>query len=162
MFYGSNEDRKKAIETRIKAYREAAALFPTVKNIILKYDNKVFNCRFENALKEAVPGFSIWAKKEYKNLVIYYYPKCDNRYLTLAYVPLDKLPDGKRIPGDLLIESLQEKRIELLKCAADMERQLTEIDFITAQIEDYKNKINKLVNMVSYDFRDVFGLKTIY
>ena len=77
------EDKKKRIASEIKKLKNAASFYPVIKPIIQSFDGKVFNCRLEKALQEAVnnsfgmnesdghtyPKYGIFAKKD-----------CDKKY----------------------------------------------------------------------------------
>ena len=51
-YYNSIEEAHKAARNRAKYYRTATDLIPTVNQILKDFDNKVYNCRLEKALKE--------------------------------------------------------------------------------------------------------------
>ena len=115
-------------KNRIEVYREAAALFPVVKKIVQSFDGKCLNCRLEKALQEATEKH-IYVSKRYRFLEIEYYPMHHGAHSqTIARISLDKLPDGKRIPAELIIESLHEQRVKFLKSAANLEMDIEKID----------------------------------
>lgn len=51
MYYYKKEDQDAAARAYIKAYRDAAALYPKIKKVIQSFDKKVFNKRLETALQ---------------------------------------------------------------------------------------------------------------
>ena len=54
MFIGSTrESQDKQAQMEVEARREAAAAFPFIRPVLQRFNGKVYNCRFEKALKEA-------------------------------------------------------------------------------------------------------------
>ena len=53
------------ILSRIKLYREAATYAPALIKVFNSFDGKVFNCKLEKALQEAIPNKYIHVRKEY-------------------------------------------------------------------------------------------------
>ncbi len=159
MYYGyTREERNKAIENKAASYREAANLFPIIRKVINQFDGKCFNCRFEKALQEA-SGKRIYVKKEYDRfLCIYTYSKNSYNQITLANINLADMPDGKRIPGDLLIESAKDRYSRLLSNAAELESMIEKVDLIETQLKYFKSQIERIVSTIPYEARDIYNL----
>jgi len=143
---------------RIEDYREAAALFPAVKKVLQAFDGKCLNCRLEKALREAT-GKHITVNKRFKWVEIDFYPGRAGSYSrTLAQIGIDKFVDGKRIPAELIIESLHKKRVEHLQAAAALERDMDNIELYEQQFEYYKNQIDKLRESLNTETRYIYHL----
>lgn len=163
MYFYSEEGRQKAVETTAKEYRAAAGLFPAIRNVLEQFDGKMLNCRLEKALQEAT-GRRVYVKKEYNRVEVYYYGTTytGSSYITLAQIPLDALPDGKRIPAALLVKSAREQRERHLKDAAALETTAENMEAIKQQIKYFIDQANKLSNGLPYELRDIYGIKYIY
>lgn len=154
----TKEDQDKAIRSQAVAYREAANLFPQIRKVIEDFNGKCFNCRFEKAIQEAT-GQRVFVKKEYERFLnIYTYKPHSGEQLTLAHIKLEDMPEGKRIPGDLLIESLKSCRERFLREAADLEGMIEKADFIKEQLQYFKSQIDKIVSTIPYKARDIYHL----
>ena len=157
MFYGSQEEAKKEIERKARACREMSALFPVIRSVAEAFDGKVFNCRFQNALQEKQPR--IYAQKRYDWLEITAYSKengCGE--YTLARIKLDDMPDGKRIPADLIIDAARKERESLLQQAVKIERDAAEAEEKRKQLEYFKNQIDRIRDSICYEVRDIYNL----
>lgn len=157
-FYSSIEDANKAAQTRANTYRTAAGYINTVAGVVQKFDNKVFNCRLENALKEATEN-RVFVNRTQYTLEIYTYPEHGYSFrVGLAHIKAEDLKDGKRIPADKLIESLKEHREQLLRKAYDLESHIGEMAQARAYIEQTKDKLEAYCRSFSSDIRDIYGL----
>ena len=54
MIYGSNEDKRKYIESRIRGLKGLTHYFPIIKKVIQEFDGKVYNCRLIEDRKSVV------------------------------------------------------------------------------------------------------------
>lgn len=157
MFYGRKEDREKEIAKKIRACREMSTLFPIIRDVAEAFDGKVFNCRFEKALQEIRPR--MYAQKRYQWLEITAFPNepgCGE--YTLAQIKLSDMPDGKRIPADLIIDAARRKRESLLQQAAQMERDASEAEEKRRQLEYFKSQLEKVRDSICYEVRDIYNL----
>lgn len=154
MFYGSIEDQGKAIAAKVKTRRDAAALFPIIRDTALAFDGKVYNCRFEKALRER--GTYIFTEKTQYYFEIYLYER-GNR-ITLAHISPDDMPDGKRIPADLIVKSAREKREQLLQEAAQIERDVAQVDTFKQQLDYFRKQLEKLRDSIHSDVRNIYNL----
>lgn len=157
-YYGSREDRDRAARNIIADKREMAALFAAIRPIIQDFDGRVYNCRFDRALKEIITEKHIYSSKKYNHLYIEAHGSNSNRWYTLASIRLDELTDGKRIPADLFIQSAREYREKWLKEAASLERNIDSIDTIQQQIKIISAQLNALLQPLDYTTRDIYGL----
>lgn len=157
-FYGDIEGANKEAQRRADNYRTATAYIPTISKIIKDFDNKVYNCRLEKALKEATEN-RVFCDKNGYTLEIYTYPKNGYSYrVTLAKIPIKDLKDGKRIPADKILKSFQEHRETLLKKAYEIETQIDQMQYVKAYIEQTKEKLEKYCRSFNTDIRDIYGI----
>lgn len=155
-YYSSIEESNKAAETRIKGYREAAAMVPAVIEVIKKFDGKVYNCRFDKAIHELDSRIHAW--KHYNCLSVYMhpYPGCYNE-VTLSSISLDEMPN-KRIPADKMILDARERRESLLKKAYEIESMMSAMPQVKAYIDETKRKLEAYLKQFPTDVRELYGL----
>lgn len=157
-FYGNIEEAHKEAHQRANNYRTATSYIPTITKILKDFDNKVYNCRLEKALKEATDNRVFCHKSDY-SLEIYTYPEKGYSYrVNLAYIKIEALKEGKRIPADNLIESLQSHRETLLKTAYEIESNIEQMAQVKAYIEQTKEKLEQYCRSFNTDLRDIYGL----
>jgi len=157
MFYGTSEQREKAVQERAEAYRAAADLFPIVRKTAEEFDGKMFNCRFEKALQEKYRRIFVTRRYEYIEITAYPGTK-GNTLITLVHLNQSDLIDGKRVPGKLIIERAREKREELLKAAAKMEHDAADAEEKRRQLDYLKNQIDSIRDSICYEIQDLYGL----
>ena len=156
MYYYKKEDQDAAARAYIKAYRDAAALYPKIKKVIQSFDKKVFNKRLETALQEGT-GARVFVENRPNLIDIHVYGPHSN-WITLATLSKDDFIDGKRIDAGKLIESLTNHRNTLLQTAARYEKQIEEIDQIKIQIKQIKKLLNDVLEPYDYTMRDIYGI----
>lgn len=162
----TTEDRKKRIESEIKKLRNAAAFYPVIRNVIQSFDGKVFNCRLEKAMQEAVnnsfgmkeidgnkyPKHSVIIKKEHGKIRVYIWEHGD--CITLCYSD----QEDKRINAEKMIASAKEQREELLRSAAEMQMDLENLDKYIEQIEYLKKTFETISDSLNWRTRSVCDL----
>lgn len=157
-FYGNIEDANNEAHRRASNYRTAAGYTNKVAEVVKKFDGKVYNCRLENALKEATENRIFCSKNQYL-LEIYTYPEKGYSYrVGLASIKADDLKEGKRIPADKIIKSLKEHREELLRKAYEIESHIDEMEQVKAYIQQTKDKLESYCRSFNTDLRDIYGL----
>lgn len=143
--------------------REAAAILPLVEDVIWQFDRKVYNCRFEKALQEALAGKApgrIYVRKDHYWVLVEYLPKATPGCysITVAQMKTGDLVDGKRINGQLLSESLKERCASLLEAAAVIEEQSARVDEYRRQFEQLQRSFEELRDGINSTVRDIYGL----
>lgn len=158
-FYDSDE-RRKAITDYVAKLRDIAALYPVIVPVISKFDNKIYNVRFKNALSEAASNakYYVFTEKRLNYMEIYVYDR-GSQY-TLAQVTIDDMPDGKRIPAEKLIESARNKREELLRRAYELEN--IDIEQVLSQLNQAKALYNSIYEGLPYKFIDVYHITHVW
>lgn len=151
------ETANKKAQQRIDNLRSAADMATKITKVIEQFDGKVYNCRFDKALKEAV-GNRIRTEKRYTLLAIYTWPDTSYDSITIATLDISDMQDGKRINAEKLIESTRKYREDLLRKAYEIETGMT----FAPQIQDYIrqsiDKLNKYLDTIPSDIRDIYGL----
>lgn len=157
MYYYKKEDQDAAARAYIKAYRDAADLYPKIKKVIQSFDKKVFNKRLETALQNET-GARVFVENRPNMIDVHVYGGPRSTWITLAILQKDDFVDGKRIDAGKLIESLTDHRNTLLKTAARYEKQIEEIDQIKIQIKQIKKLLNDVLEPYDYTMRDIYGI----
>ena len=158
MYYYKKEDQDATARAYIKAYRDAAALYPKIKKVIQSFDKKVFNKRLETALQEWT-GARVFVENRPNLIDIHVYGPHSN-WITLAILQKEDFVDGKRIDAGKLIESLTDHRNTLLQTAARYEKQIDEIEQVKEQIKQIKHLLCNVLEPYDYTMRDIYGINT--
>lgn len=160
MDFYDNEERRKAITDHIAKLRDIAALYPVIVPVITKFDNKIYNVRFKNALAEASSSikYHVFTEKRFNYMEIYVYDS-GSQY-TLAQVTIDDMPDGKRIPAEKLLDSARIKREELLRRAYELEN--IDIKQVLDQLNQAKALYNSIYEGLPYKFIDVYHITHVW
>lgn len=157
MYYGyTKEDQDTATRSYIKAYRDAAALYPGIKRVIQAFDNKVFNKRLQTAIQDGT-GARVYIENRPNLIDVHIYGPHSN-WITLAILNKEDMPDGKRINAEKLIESLTDHRNTLLKTAARYEEQIEQIDQVKEQLKQIDKQLKAVLAPYDYTIRDIYGI----
>lgn len=159
MYYYKKEDQDAAARAYIKAYRDAAALYPKIKKVIQSFDKKVFNKRLETALQNET-GARVFIENRLNMIDVHVYGGPRSTWITLAILSKDDFIDGKRINAEKLIESLTDHRNTLLQTAARYEKQIDEIEQVKEQIKQIKHLLCNVLEPYDYTMRDIYGINT--
>lgn len=149
------ETAEQAAERFIKECRECAALFPVLRRVILKFDGKVYNKRFGDAL-QAENNRLHCEKKTGANcerIGVYYYTESGD----MRYVMWCPISEDKRINAADMIQNAAEKRAEILQEAAHMEEIIPTIETRKQQIDILKRQFSALLDDLTYTERDIFN-----
>ena len=157
MYYGcTKEDQDNATKSIIETYRKAASMYPQIKKVILSFDNKVFNKRFQAALQEAT-GSRVYVENRPNLIDVHIYgPRSE--WISLAVLLKGDMKDGKRINAEKLAESLTDHRNALLKTAARYEEQIEQIDQVKARLLQIDKLIKDVLEPYDYTIRDIYGI----
>ena len=165
MIYGSNEEKKNHIRKEAQALRLAASKIHLVKEVVKQFDGKVYNCRFDNAIKAlSTEDFRFWCHKDsYGRMGI-----CctgNSRYITIFSCRIETgkqneyMTDKKRLKADNMISALNAEYGNLMKKATELEAGADKIDIILEQVSQLKSMLTTIVNSVPYEVSDAYGLK---
>ena len=175
MTYGE-ENQVKDIKKKITALKEAAGRIKEVKPIIRKFDGKMYNKNFNEAIRSLTDEKGYFsAYDSYKWFYIYYSGKKGyNRNINLLAgysckgselmeeqyrKEENEIFDGKRINATKMIEILDRTYAELLKEAFELEVALENLPAIRKQIEQIKGLYNAVVAGLPSMIIDTCGIK---
>ena len=142
MYYFTREEQNEARSRKINMLRQAAAVYPHLRDVITAFDGKVLNVKLEKALSDENNRYFVQLKRNesYGDMLYItvhlkgfrnWHDEC-----TLVSLNLKGKWDGKRIPAALILENAREQREKMLKEAENLESITPErIDEINNQIE---------------------------
>lgn len=174
MCYYDRNSQDKAAQGKAGLYRTIAACYPVFADVVRTFDDKVFNCKLEDALNAAfAKKFGVYTidghDRDFNNVCIHVqkesqwidfliYTRHHNDGYSIAFLKKDDLKDGKRIPADKIIKSAQEKRERFLQAAAQLEKDMEQVEFYRAQISQINAMLKTVVDGIGYDARQIYGL----
>ena len=154
--YQTEEDRKKDLDSRIESYRQAAAMVPTVIKVLRTFDNKVYNCRLDKAIREATDN-KIGVYNQYGFISIYATYTTNYNHINLATFRLEEL-ENKRIDAEKLIEQVKAARESLLNKAYTIETTAQQADNIREYIKQSIDKLESICQSLPDDIRDIYNI----
>lgn len=174
-----NQDAVKNIKDSIEAKRAAAASINRIKPIIRKFDGKVYNKRFDEAIAEASDNdnrfycynsygwfyLELTYKRQYalkNNLISGYSCKNAAEYEKYRTKEENNIFNEKRINANIMIQRLDESRERLNREAYEMESTLQNMDIILEQIKGLKKALNNVIESVPYEIQKEYRLNKIY
>lgn len=157
--YGTIEDKKKAAEVKAREYRDAAALYPMIASVIIKFDGKVYNKRLQTALQET--GARIFTNARHNFVEVYTYGSHGAQY-TLALLKDYDPQTNKRIDAAKMLQSAKESREAYLKKAYEIERATASIDTHLAYIKELEDRLSSYRGALPWEVRDIFDLNRRY
>jgi hypothetical protein len=155
-YYRTPEEQQKDLQNRIDSYRAAAAMVPTVIKVLRSFDNKVYNCRLDKALREATDN-NIGVYNQYGFISIYATYTTNYNHINLATFRLEEL-ENKRIDSDKLIEQVKTAREQLLKQAYDIETLSEQADSIREYIRQSIDKLESICRSLPNDIREIYNI----
>lgn len=169
------EETRETIKVEIERLRATAGQIANVKKIVREFDGKMYNCRFDEAIKELNDEDNyfycfnqygwFYIKYQYKHtyskttdlLVGYSTKDRKERYETEDKYKI--FTENKRIIADKMIEGLNRKYASLLQEAAELEKALENIEVTIAQINQIKELYCNLVSSVPSLIIDTYRVK---
>lgn len=152
--YGETETQ--AAARYIDQCRTSAAAFPVLRQVILAFDGKIYNKRFDTALQAKIKH--VYTEKKTcgddHRIGIYLYTDSGD----CLYLLWCKLPPDKRINAADMIQAAAEKRSEHLQAAAHMEQILPTIETRRRQIEILEKQLHAVLDDLTYTEKDLFDL----
>lgn len=169
MGYYTNETRENDALKEAETLRLAASQIHRIKKVILENDGKIYNCRFDEAIKKLNTENARFSSSVnsygYYTLNIY----LNNKYITLISCKKATkgeettfFTDSKRIKADAMSEYLTNKYGELLKRAAEIENAIQNINIYISQLETLKKSINNIISGIPSEVSTIYNLKHIY
>lgn len=159
MRYG--QSKEDAVKEYCNLCRKAAAFYPSIAPVIRDFDKKVYNCRFDKAIREATAGQHVYVSKQFNMYIEISFCESGKTFV-LATIKIDDLIDGKRIDADLLLHDAQERRAKHLKDAVDTEKAFNEMESIKRNLDSLKKAYNNIVASVPYELQTIYNIKHFY
>ena len=177
----SIEEARKKIQSIAAHKRQAAGQIKKIKPVVMQFDGKIYNKRFDEAISALSDDENIFycsnsygwfylhhrAKEsgynEGNDLLTGYSCKATENERRYSTEDINKLfEDNKRIKADKMIERLNSKYASLLKEAADLEEAADNLDTFYKQFDNTLHLLNTLVHQVPYTVINVCGIKSNY
>ena len=180
IYADSIDEKKKAILSRAEWLRLAAAQIKKIKPVINDFDGKIYNCRFDEAIKNLSDDrLSFWTSNQYGSfeIVIYHdHTYSDKISLLTGYsCKVQKndysqyhtdetraIFDGKRINADKIAALLDASYARLNKEAYELEVIAGELEDRIKQIADTYNLLNHLCGSLPTVVSDICNIKRHY
>lgn len=177
MVYGNIEDQKKAITAQAGRLRRATGVIRRLKPVILSYDGKIYNKRFDESIRnlsDDAGHLSCYNRYGWFYIDFMEHRRYNNHITILSCYgcTADQIEhktnqdrivfDGKRIKADRMVSLLDLSYCELLKKAYELETAAQELENTLKQIKDTHALLNHLVDSVPDYVRDVCGIKRFY
>lgn len=168
------EEAHKASARKAAYLREAATKIRLIKEIAKQFDNKVYNCRFDEAVQALSDDENtFYCYNRYNNFEIIFTKRHSAFSVALLGVraaikgeqnPLRKRTDivftpTKRIMADKMIELLNERYARLLKEASEIETALQNIDEVLLRAQELKKMYNVMVSTLPYEIQNNFNIE---
>ena len=167
------EARKAKLLHEADVIRTAAAQIPKLKKVIDAYDGKMYNKRFDEAIRNlSTDEIRFSAYTSYNWYYVECYPGCnyserqglltgyaakrdDTRYTDEKNVIFS---DSKRILKDKMYQALNTRREKMLQEAAELERIAAELDVTLQNIEYLRSMLTAMVGSLPSHVINVCGL----
>lgn len=154
---------KEALPNYTKLLREAVGYCPAVRKVLYQFDGKVYNKRFDDAIREATNHKAYVYRNSYNRdwIDIYFNNPFGYGNCTLLSFKLSELPEGKRIDAYELSKKLNEKRESILKNAYAIESAIEEAPETLERLQNLIDLINQIVQPLPSEFVDAYSLSKI-
>lgn len=169
MFFGNAQEKREEAQKEADALRFAASQICKVKKVVLAFDGKIYNCKFDKAIQELSENKTMfYCHSSYGWL----YLEChtlQNKTITLLTTKAaekekekDCFTEKKRIKAENMIDLLNSKYGECLKRATEIENSMQTLDQKLQQIAQLKKAINHIVSEIPSEVTNIYGMKYIY
>lgn len=147
-------------EQDIEKLTESPNLFPIVSKVIDSFDGKVYNKRFDAAIREANSKIYVTHGYDKKYISIEYGPY--NTAVVFCHIRKVDLKDGKRIDAKQWNRQLKERLIAHFNEKQALIIALANISDILNQAEELRVKRNNIVSRLPGNMRSYFNLDYNY
>lgn len=171
LIFESDEARKEYIHNKAEKLRRAAGMIKDIKPIVRKFDGKVYNKRFDEAIEALTnDNMCLSCSISFDNFTIRAYPpRCYSDDISLFWTKAAKageelaaFTDHKRIKADYITDKLNDKHGELMRKAYIFEETARNLDNIKNQIDTLKKQYNIIWDMIPGELHEVFNIKPLY
>lgn len=145
-----------------KALRDAVGFYPAIRKVLYRFDGKVYNKRFDDAVAETTSRKCFVARDSYNRDYVEIYAHGFNfGSQSLLRFKLSDLPDGKRIDAFALSKLMNDQRDSLLKKAYSLESAIDDAGNVLNELQSLISLITQLVDPLPYEFIDAYRLQTL-
>lgn len=139
----------------IDKYKATQAAVDSVKAVAQEFDGKVYNRRFDNAIKEKT---GCYVNHYYGNdwLVIRRIFTFSGSPGSVIYVPKENILDGKRINAEKLIAEIDRNTANRNKQIMKLSGELTWIEGAVEGINEQIRLLNKMIDGISSETMDIY------
>ena len=147
---------QEAIKAKIEELEATQAVVDEVKAIVQEFDGKVYNCRFDNAIKEKTACYvghgygGNWLEIR----------RCDALYCesagSVTMIRKETFLDGKRINAEKLIAEIGKGQAYRNKQIMRLSGELTWIEGVIEGINEQIRLLNKMVDSLSSETLDIY------
>lgn len=147
---------QEAIKAKIKELKATQAVVDDVKAVVQEFAGKVYNCRFDNAIKARTACYvghgygGNWLEIR----------RCDALYCesagSVVMVRKENVMDGKRINAEKLIADIDSGTTSRNKQIMRLSGELTWIEGVVEGINEQIRLLNKMVNSLSSETLDIY------
>ena len=183
MFYGSIEEKKQYLLKLADEQRRAAARVDSVIEVVKQFDGKMYNCRFDDAIKALSDSeVGLYVTRRYDYFIICAFPgaryNVSGRSADLLwarswewyggygpkepYDSTDVFINGKRINASRMISALNAKKKLLYEEADRITEAAVNLEQITGEIERMRSELNAKIRSLPGAVMDACGLKMFY
>lgn len=160
--------QEKLIQLDIDNIDRAIGLINELKEVVKKFDGKVYNVRFDRAVKETVGALVERKSTMYENsIAISWKPDIRNIFIDGHYSRNQEYYllwgaklDGKRINATKTIEVLENRAKELEEEKTNLYEGISKIEEILDKYNGIKKQLEELRDEVPYDIRGYFNIET--
>lgn len=159
MYYGNDEEKRVRIKGYIKGLKECAESIAHARKIIHDLDGKVLNVRLTRALNETGRHYNYEIRNHHLSII--YYPTSRaivSKIIAFVDLPYTESSKAQRIPGQMLIKSLNEYYAAINREAAQLEEALESIDTTREMIRQAVKQFNILVDKIPYEIIDTYNI----
>ena len=156
--------QEELIQLDIDNIDRAIGLINELKEVVKKFDGKVYNVRFDRAVKETV-GAIVQRGERVPSISIVWYP--ENKFIDDQfsrnqeyYLLHTFLPDEKRINAAKMIELLENRAEELEEHKTDLYEGISKIEETLDKYNEVKKQLKELSDEVPYEILGYYNIKT--
>lgn len=169
----TREEAHKASARKAAYLREAATKIRLIKEIAKRFDNKVYNCHFDEAVRALSDDHNTYyCSNRYNNFEIIFSKRHSSFSVALlgarAAIKGEPGPNctrtdivftpTKRIMADKMIELMNLKYEKLLKEATAIETALLQIDEVLLRAQELKKAYNVMISALPYEIQNNFNV----
>lgn len=148
---------QEAIKAMIEELKATQAVINEVESVVMDFDGKVYNCRFEKAIKEKTSCFVILDRYYTEGITIQRInSNCSTSTGVVVHVKKSEICDNKRINAGRLIAAIDKAKQERNKKIFQLTNELTWIEGAIESINEQIRAVNRMVNSISYEAQAIY------